>query len=119
MVSRVHTILCEVSDMDRSVSFYRDVLEGTVEYESPHWSSIRIGDSRFGLHPEMGALGLGGGFIITLEVDDVKAFRARLAEDGHLAGEYHETPSGVLFNFSDPDGNRLQAMQVGIRAASF
>jgi predicted enzyme related to lactoylglutathione lyase len=112
MVSRVHTILCEVADMDRSVSFYRDVLGGTVEYESPHWTSIRIGESRFGLHPGIGGLGGGGGFVITFAVPDLQAFRRKLEEDGHFAGDDHQTPSGILFNFSDPDGNRLQAMQV-------
>ena len=102
--------------MERSMEFYRDVLGLTAEYHSPHWSSLQAGATRVGLHPpfERGEEVRGGGWILGLEVADIKAFRDRLEAAGVLVTDYHDTPSGAIFDFSDPDGNRLQAIQPGV-----
>jgi lactoylglutathione lyase len=39
-----------VSDMGRSVRFYRDVLELHLEFESPEWSEFSVGAARLALH---------------------------------------------------------------------
>lgn len=115
-----HTLLCPVSDMDRSVAFYRDVLGLTSGYTSPHFSEIKMGDTRIGLHPPFDGVTLpteGRGWVIGVQTDDILALRAALTEAGvHVADGYHDTPSGVVMDFHDPDGNPLQAIQTGTMA---
>ncbi|MEZ0327584.1 MAG: VOC family protein [Fimbriimonas sp.] len=118
MLKGLHTLICEVEDMDRAVGFYRDVLGLEVQFSSPHWTSVTLGSTRLGLHPPMGGTRAGGGWIVGVEVEDIAALRTVLNSNGHETGHYHDTPAGVVMDFTDPDGNRLQAMQVGVKAAS-
>ena len=115
-VKGLHTLLCEVTDMDRSVRFYRDVAGFTLTYENPHWSSLKAGNTNVGLHPPFERSGdaRGGGWIFGIEVDDIRAYRQKLTDAGVATTDYHDTPPGAIFEFSDPDGNRLQAIQLGI-----
>jgi lactoylglutathione lyase len=39
-----------VSDMQRSLAFYRDVLQLPLRFESPHWSEFATGDATLALH---------------------------------------------------------------------
>jgi predicted enzyme related to lactoylglutathione lyase len=102
--------------MDRAIAFYRDVLGLSPSYESPYWTSIPIGDCRIGLHPpfsESAPKGQGG-WVIGVETQDIVALRATLVEAGAWVMEgYHQTPGGAVMDFRDPDGNQLQAIQVG------
>jgi len=114
----LHTLICQVEDMDRSVAFYRDVLGLPPSYSSPHWTSIPIGDLRIGLHPPFGGskgpAGSGGGWVVGVETEDIRALRAKLEAAGAWVMEgYHQTPSGAVMDFRDPDGSALQAIQVG------
>lgn len=101
--------------MDRAIEFYRDKLGFDLEYASPYWSTLRIGVTRIGLHPVFDRTDevRGGGWILSLAVDDIAAFRSKLESGGVLCSDYHDTPGGAIFNFCDGDGNRLQAMQPG------
>jgi len=114
-VKGLHTLLCEVSDMDRSIAFYRDILGLTVTYQSSHWSSIQLGTTRLGLHPafERTSEIRGGGWICGLETDDILSLRQALIEAQVSVGDFHDTPAGAIMDFHDPDGNRLQAIQPG------
>ena len=116
MVVGLHTLLCEVSDMDRAVAFYRDVLGFTATYTSPYWSSLQIGSTRVGLHPTFDGKSevKGGGWVFMLEASDIRGLRSGLEAAGVSCDDYHDTPGGAIFNFTDPDGNRLQAMQPGV-----
>ena len=116
MIVGLHTLLCEVSDMERAMTFYRDLLGFKAEYASPHWSSLHAGKTRIGLHPPFGDAPetRGGGWVFGVEVADIRAFRAKLEAAGVACTEYHDTPSGAIFDFADPDGNRLQAIQPGV-----
>lgn len=40
-----------VADMDRAVTFYRDVLGLPLKFESPGWSEFSTGETSLGLHP--------------------------------------------------------------------
>lgn len=102
---------CPVSDMERALDFYRDVLGLEILSESPYWSELQAGGVRIALH-----LGVEetqrGGWTLCLETDDLHLLRARLEAAGvECDAEYHETPSGPTMAFRDPDGNRLQALQ--------
>lgn len=116
-----HTLLCPVSDMDRAVAFYRDVLGLSAGYTSPHFSEIMMGDTRIGLHPPFeGVAGPteGRGWVVGVQTPDIRALREALAAaDVFVAEGYHDTPSGAVMDFRDPDGNPLQAIQVGVKSA--
>lgn len=120
MVKSVNTLLCQVSDMDRTVEFYRDVLGLTAGYTSPYWSDFKLGDIKIGLHPPFEGASKpyavrGKGWIIGLNVNDILSFRARLQNAGvWVADEFHDIPGGVVLDFEDPDGNAMQAMQSGV-----
>ncbi len=116
MLTGLDTLIAEVTDMPRANAFYRDVLGLVPEYESPHWSSYKIGDGRLGLHPPFErSKGGGGGWVIGVATADIVALRAHLTASGIKVGEFHQTPGGVVMDFDDPDGNRLQAMQRGFK----
>lgn len=122
MVTSVSTLLCQVSDMDRAVAFYRDVLGLKPGYTSPHWSDFKIGDIKIGLHPPFDGSSApysvrNKGWKIGLEVSDLAEFREKLKVAGvWTAAEYHDIPGGVILDFEDPDGNAMQAMQFGASA---
>jgi lactoylglutathione lyase len=50
MLSRVDYVMVNVSDMGRSVSFYRDTLGLALRFESPGWSEFETGATTLALH---------------------------------------------------------------------
>jgi len=79
-----------------------------------------VGDLRIALHPAYsGALepAHGKGWILVFSVDSILALEKKLYEIGVETRSLHDTPGGVVMDFQDPDGNRLQAMQLGTTIA--
>jgi len=119
----VNTILCQVADMDRAVAFYRDTLGLQPGNSSPYWSDFQLGAVTIGLHPPMRgssppyAVPLKG-WILGFETDDLVELRARLTRGGMVVnGDYQDVPGGVVLDFTDPDGNAIEAIQTGATAA--
>jgi predicted enzyme related to lactoylglutathione lyase len=116
-------MICQTTDMDRSVAFYRDVLGLTPGVVSPYWSDFVCGDVRVGIHPIMqGAeppLGVHlKGWSLGVQIDDLRALRTTLEEHGaRIHGGYHDVPGGVALDFEDPEHNPIQAIQLGVSAA--
>jgi lactoylglutathione lyase len=50
MLSKVDYIMVNVSDMSRSVAFYRDILGLSLKFESPGWSEFQTGATTLALH---------------------------------------------------------------------
>jgi catechol 2,3-dioxygenase-like lactoylglutathione lyase family enzyme len=98
-----------VSDMERSVSFYRDVLGlPLVSRSGDDWVQLDAGSIQLGLHAAgHGELRPGG--TISFSVEDLDARRAALAARGlsftHEGGGEGGAPRFV--EFEDPDGNVL------------
>ena len=109
----VKQLIVMVSDMERSVAFYRDALGLAPITVSEHWSEFRAGAATIALHP--GRTGAEGGrengtdagtLTVTLAADDlasaVAALRAKGVDvDGPRLLEGTDTP---IATFSDPDG---------------
>ena len=51
MFSKVDYVMVMVSDMGRSVAFYRDTLGLRLKFESPGWSEFETGGTTLALHP--------------------------------------------------------------------
>ena len=116
MVSGLHTIWCQVSSMDRSVEFYRDVLGLKPGLVTPHWSSFDMGNGvMVALHPLIeGATDpfgtVGKGWYLGVACADLIALQKKLREAGvFVEEEFHSVPGGQILTFADPDGNPLQA----------
>lgn len=110
-------MLCQVADVMRAAAFYRDVLGLSPGYVSPGWADFKLpGGTQIGLHPPFtgGSMANGSGWILGIEVDDVVSLRSTLEASGHKVGGYHDVPGGVVIDFSDLDGNPIQAIQMGI-----
>ena len=107
--------------MDRAVAFYRDVLGLQPGNVSSYWSDFSAGGVEIGLHPPFAEASAGSpctGWVLGLEVSDLKALRAKLEAAGTpITGDYHDIPGGVVFEFADPDGNPIQVVQHGITVA--
>ena len=102
-----------VADLDAARAFYRDTLGFTETFvdEDERWASLDRGETEIALgegveEPE------GDGPVATVDVDDVKAERERLAEAGVEVGTVLELHGAMrLVDVFDPDGNRLQLAQ--------
>jgi lactoylglutathione lyase len=113
-----------VSDLVRSVEFYRSVLGFEVERHEQDYAGVRDGGVALGLVPvttlpESGGPGFtrarlagdrGAGVEIVLEVDDLSAAAARVTAAGYPMSEPPQLrPWGLTdFRLVDPDGYYLR-----------
>lgn len=110
---RVSHAIVFVSDMERSVSFYRDVLGLPLKFESPVWTEFATKGATLALHagegPAEGAgTGLGspaGRCRPGLHVPDLDAFHGRMeGAEVPCVQEPRETFGARLAQYLDPDG---------------
>ena len=112
-----------VSDMDRAIAFYRDVLGFALLRRDEGYASIRRGDVILGIGPISklpvegeyftqtrlnGDRGLG--VEIVLEVEDIAAEYERVMATGyHLVEHLKDRPWGLIdFRLADPDDYYLR-----------
>ncbi|MBT3584712.1 MAG: VOC family protein [Halobacteriovoraceae bacterium] len=117
MISGVHDIYYNVSDMNRAVQFYSDALNMKVGYQSEQWTSLETEGVMIGLHWTEGpsvptfprdSHGAQCGGTLTLKSDDIKSDRESLEKSGaKILGESDERWGHMLI-FEDPDGNVLK-----------
>jgi len=124
----LEVVLLPVSDIDRSIAFYRDQVGFALDHDTrnehmhvvqltPPGSgcSIVVGD--LPAHDEMAPGSVRG---LQLVVSDAAAAREELLGRGVEASEItviDERDGGTLFGFSDPDGNTWTVQQLKARAA--
>ena len=116
LVSRINVVYLYVRDVERSLSFYRDVLGIPLESDEtdPNWAEARLENGlRFALHAAHEGSGpLGGGAVrVNFEVADVDAAAERLRAAGVEVGEIHREDYGSHCEFVDPDGYRFDVYQ--------
>jgi predicted enzyme related to lactoylglutathione lyase len=123
----LEVVVLPVSDIDRSIAFYRDQVGFTLDHDTrteqmhvaqltPVGSgcSIVIGD--LPAQTEMVPGSMRG---LQLCVADATAAREELLGRGVEASEitvFDERDGGTLFGFSDPDGNTWAVQQLKVRA---
>ncbi|KOV68421.1 VOC family protein [Streptomyces sp. MMG1121] len=113
-ITHASFVTLPVSDQDRALRFYRDVLglEVTADRDMPQgrWLQVAPAGARtvFTLAgPGMGGFEPGSARGIMLVTTDVDADCARLAEAGIAVQGPDELPWGRMALFTDPDGNGL------------
>ncbi len=120
-----HVVL-RVTDLDRMVAFYRDVLGGTIERVNPAMglTQLRAGGALVDLVPVDGPIGRDGGappgaeghnvehFCFRIEGWDEAALRRWLlahgVEPGEVRERYGEDGFGPSMYIRDPQGNRVE-----------
>lgn len=110
---RVNYAIVFVSDMGRSVAFYRDVLGLPLEFESSHWTEFATDGATLALHASDNPAADAGSPPETvagrcrpgLSVPDLDAFHARMVErDVPCLQEPTDVFGSRVAQYADPDG---------------
>jgi lactoylglutathione lyase len=116
MFNKVDYIMVIVSDIGRSVAFYRDTLGIPLKFESPGWSEFQTGSTTLALHPGSRPAGseaapqrgpVAGTCSIGFSVPDLNSAYAELTKRGaHFVMPPTDRPNeGIrLAVCVDPDG---------------
>lgn len=114
IVDRLDLVFYWVSDMDRAVHFYRDVLGLTLlRQDGGNWAELEAGGHRFALH----GVGEGqsvptGGATAVFSVPDLDGAKVALSARGMTSTHDGDVEGYARFSsFSDPDGNTFQLIE--------
>ncbi len=112
LVRRLNVVYLYVSEMERSVAFYRDLLGIALEGDDD-WQEASLGATRFALHRAHEGLGplTAGTIHVNLEVADLGAATRRLREAGVAVEETMREEWGAAAQIVDPDGYGLFLFQ--------
>ncbi|MFQ5918558.1 MAG: VOC family protein [Thermoplasmata archaeon] len=116
VATRVWVSTVSVSDFDRALAFYRDILGFPVQLEARNFGWMEVGPDeplcKIGLSLVENAEELVPRRGIVLEVEDMDAFAERLrAHDVKFTHEPEKQPwGGMVTDFLDPDGNEIEAV---------
>jgi lactoylglutathione lyase len=113
-MKKLNYVIVLVSEMQRSVEFYRDVLGLPLKFESPGWSEFANDGSAIALHPggpaepprpDRGRLPAGTCHL-GFEVEDLDAFHQKMESRGVRCTEPPRKLDfgGRLAVYADPDG---------------
>ncbi|MGA2457725.1 MAG: VOC family protein [Terriglobales bacterium] len=94
-----------VAEMQRAVTFYRDVIGLSLKFESPGWSEFSTGDTIFALHPAS-PKNPAGKVELGFNVPDLPQFYADMRAKGvkfSLAPTKQDF-GGMLAQFEDSEG---------------
>jgi predicted enzyme related to lactoylglutathione lyase len=111
VVKGVATVWVPVSDMDRALAFYRDVLNLDVRMQESDWSEVDAGGLTIGLNARESASGSSsGGAVISFQPESgLDAEVERLKGQGvEFTGEISDHEWGRIAPFRDTEGNDLQ-----------
>jgi len=116
-ITHASFVTLPVSDQDRALRFYRDVLgmEVTADRQLPQGRWLQVtpegAQTAFTLSgPGMGGFTPGSARGIMLVTTDVDADCARLTAAGTPVQGPDELPWGRMASFADPDGNGLMLL---------
>ena len=116
---RVGAVILLVSEMERSVKFYRDVLNLPIKSQSDDWTEFFNSGTVIALHPRRKAKVNPGidvlvGFMVT-DLDDIVN---KLKEQGvKFFKEPKEEPFGKHTILEDPDGYLISIAQIESKSA--
>lgn len=109
MINQVQSVQIFVSDMERAVGFYRDVLGLPVRFTNPFLTEFELDGFTFGLqYMAKEYMSTGVGVTIDFRVDEIEQKVEQLQRHGtEFVAIVLDQPYGKLAKFRDPDGNLL------------
>lgn len=120
MLKKVVYVAVLVSDQDKALDFYTNVigLEKRGDYptrDGPRWLTVGVKGQDFELALWPGTPGRAkpGSVVYTIEVENIQVVFETLKSRGvkFEAPEILESPWGYAARFQDPDGNQLQVRE--------
>ena len=107
-----------VSDMARSVTFYRDILGLPLRFESPEWTEFETPGSTLALHLADGpaassqSMAPAGQCQLGFSVEDIAAFHQEMIAKGVNCLQPPEKEDfGTLAEYADPDGLAFSVLE--------
>ena len=124
----LEVVVLPVSDMERSITFYRDQVGFKLDHdtETPQMHVVQLTPTGsgcsivFGDGPGMKAMEPGSMRGLQLVVPDAQAAREELLTRDVEVSEitvFDERDGGTFFGFADPDGNTWAVQELKARAA--
>ena len=104
-----------VSDMNRAVKFYRDVLGFQLKFESPGWSEVVTGETTLALHPAS-QKSIAGTVELGFTVPDVQEFHKEMSAKGvqFTMPPTKQGYGGLLARFVDSEGGHSSVGTQGL-----
>jgi catechol 2,3-dioxygenase-like lactoylglutathione lyase family enzyme len=124
----LEVVVLPVTDIPRSLAFYRDQVGFHLDHETQneHMHVVQLTPPGsgcsivFGDLPSQNQMVPGSMKALQLIVSDAAAARQQLSECGVAVGDLMvvaETDGGTFFGFQDPDGNSWAVQEIRARAA--
>lgn len=110
MIDKIAFTHYSITQMDRSVDFYQNILGLKLLFKMDEWTEFSVGGQRLALHKvdSVAQPKDAGGAIVSLEVKQIKNTIAYLKERGvRFVQEMQEFPFGKMAVFFDPDNNMV------------
>ena len=113
VVDRLDLVVYWVTDMERAVEFYRDILGlPLVRRDEDTWAEFDAGGRRFALHSAGDQPMAPGGATAVFAVGDLDRAGSELARRGVRFGHEGAVEGFARFaSFQDPDGNTVQLIE--------
>jgi catechol 2,3-dioxygenase-like lactoylglutathione lyase family enzyme len=117
---KVGAVILLVSNMDKSISFYRDTLGIPVKTKSKDWTEFFNKDTVLALHPARKKSGIktGSGMLVGFEVSDFDSTMKTLKEKKiKFFKKPKEEPFGKHAIIQDPDGHLVSIAEIKEKSA--
>ena len=119
--SKVGAVILLVSDMKKSVKFYRDVLHLPIKSQSGEWTEFFNTGTVIALHPKRKvkvSLEAGGGILVGFMVNDLDTTVSKLKQQYvKFFKEPKEEAFGKHTIIEDPDGHLISIAQIESKSA--
>ncbi len=113
---KVGAVILLVSNMEKSIKFYSDILELPVKSRAKDWTEFFKNDTVLALHPapkKKKTLKTGSGILVGFEVTDLDSTVKKLKEKRvKFFKKPKEEPFGKHAIVQDPDGHLISIAQI-------
>ena len=112
--NKIGAIILLVSDMDKSIKFYRDVLELPVKNTSPEWVEFFSSGTVLALHPSKSKTRTkNSGLLVGFMVSNLESVAKKLKEKNvEFFKEPKEESFGKHAIIIDPDGHLISIAEI-------
>jgi len=117
---RIGAVILLVSNMEKSVKFYRDTLGLPIKTKSKDWTEFFNNDTVMALHPakKKSNIKTGSGMLVGFEVGDLEATVKKLKEKKvKFFKKPKEEPFGKHAIVQDPDGHLISIAEIKEKSA--